>query len=306
MAFLTIFTAPKPFIDQHIAMIQRNAIQSWVLLSDVEIFLIGDEVGLAEAAKEYHVKHLPDVRRNQNGTPLISSMIDITRRMSDSPLLCIVNTDILLMADIVSSSRQAAALRETFVLMGQRWDLDVTETLNFSSGWESRLQARLKEQGRLHRPVGSDYFIFPRTCYTSIPDFTIGRSGWDNWMIYKSRAEKWPTIDATSSITVIHQEHDYSHLPDGQPHYSLPESLENIRLAGGTAVIRYTVLDATARLVAGKITRPIPSWGRFLRIVELFIRRVFGSVLAEDTLETVARPRRLFRRLKRRLNSSKR
>lgn len=306
MAFLTIFTAPKPFIDQHIAMIQRNAIQSWVLLSDVEIFLIGDEVGLAEAAKEYHVKHLPDVRRNQNGTPLISSMIDITRRMSDSPLLCIVNTDILLMDDIVSSSHQTAALRETFVLMGQRWDLDVTEALSFSSGWESRLRARLKEQGRLHRPVGSDYFVFPRTCYTSIPDFAIGRSGWDNWMIYKSRAEKWPTIDATSSITVIHQEHDYSHLPDGQPHYSLPESLENIRLAGGTAVIRYTVLDATARLVAGKITRPIPSWGRFLRIVELFIRRVFGSVLAEDTLETVARPRRLFRRLKRRLNSSKR
>ena len=306
MALLTIFTAPKPFIDQHIAMIQRNAIQSWVLLPDVEIFLIGDEVGLAVAAKEYHVKHLPDVRRNQNGTPLISSMIDITRRMSDSPLLCIVNTDILLMDDIVSSSRQAAALRETFVLMGQRWDLVVTEALNFSSGWESRLRVRLKEQGRLHRPVGSDYFVFPRTCYTSIPDFAIGRSGWDNWMIYKSRVEKWPTIDATSSITVIHQEHDYSHLPDGQPHYSLPESLENIRLAGGTAAIRYTVLDATARLAAGKITRPLPSWDRLLHIVELFIRRVFGSVLAEDTLETVARPRRLFRRLKRRLNSLKR
>jgi hypothetical protein len=306
MAFLTIFTAPKPFIDQHIAMIQRNAIQSWVLLPDVEIFLIGDEVGLAEAAKEYHVKHLPDVRRNQNGTPLISSMIDIIRRISDSPLLCIVNTDILLMDDIVSSSRQAAALRETFVLMGQRWDLVVTEALNFSSGWESRLRARLKEQGRLHRPVGSDYFVFPRTCYTSIPDFAIGRSGWDNWMIYKSRAEKWPALDATSSITVIHQEHDYSHLPDGQPHYSLPESLENIRLAGGTAAIRYTVLDATARFAAGKITRPLPSWDRFKRGIERCIRRVFSSVLPEETLEIVARPRRLFRRLKRRLNSSKR
>lgn len=306
MAFLTIFTAPKPFIDQHIGMIQRNAIQSWVLLPDVEIFLLGDEVGMAEVAKEFRVKHLPDVRRNQSGTPLIGSMIDITRQMSDSPLLCIVNTDILLMDDIVSSSREATALRETFVLMGQRWDLDVTEALNFSSGWESRLRARLKEQGRLHRPVGSDYFVFPRTCYTSIPDFAIGRSGWDNWMIYKSRAEKWPAIDATSSITVIHQEHDYSHLPDGQPHYSLPESLENIRLAGGTAAIRYTILDTTARLVAGKITRPLPSWDRFKRSIERFIRRVFGSVLPEDILETVARPRRLFRRLKRRLNSSKR
>ncbi len=46
MAFLTIFTAPKPFTDPHIKIIQRNAIQSWMHLQDVTVMLIGDEPGL--------------------------------------------------------------------------------------------------------------------------------------------------------------------------------------------------------------------------------------------------------------------
>ena len=51
MAFLTIFTAPKPFTNPHINIIQRNAIQSWMRLKDVEVLLIGDEAGIPEAAE---------------------------------------------------------------------------------------------------------------------------------------------------------------------------------------------------------------------------------------------------------------
>ena len=32
MSFLTIFTAPKPFTDPHINLIQRNALRSWLAL----------------------------------------------------------------------------------------------------------------------------------------------------------------------------------------------------------------------------------------------------------------------------------
>ena len=72
MPLITIFSAPKPFTDPHIAMIQRNAIKSWTLLPDVEVILLGEETGLAEAAKELGVKHIPNVARNDSGTPLIS------------------------------------------------------------------------------------------------------------------------------------------------------------------------------------------------------------------------------------------
>ena len=67
MTLLTLFSAPKPFTNPHIAMIQRNAIKSWTLLPDVEVVLIGKEEGLAEAAQELGVKHVPHVASNRNG-----------------------------------------------------------------------------------------------------------------------------------------------------------------------------------------------------------------------------------------------
>src|SRR5688572_1369266 len=93
MPLITLFSAPKPFTDPHIAMIQRNAIKSWTLLHDVEVILLGEETGLAETARELRVKHISSVARNTNGTPLISSMFQLARENSNSELLCIINAD---------------------------------------------------------------------------------------------------------------------------------------------------------------------------------------------------------------------
>ena len=291
MTLLTLFSSPKPFTDPHIATIQRNAIASWTHLPDVDVILLGDEEGLAEAARDLGVLHLPKVELNENGTPLISSMFVLARENSESPLLGIINTDILLMDDIVVASQRIVSRYEKFVLMGQRWDLDVTLPMEFAEGWQSQLRDRIQKDGDLHRPAGSDYFIFPRVCYTDIPDFAIGRAGWDNWMIFKARTEKWATIDATPDVMIVHQNHDYRHLAGGQIHYSAPETKENLYLAGGAAATRYTILDATRQLHDGKITRPRPTGKRFWRGVEQFLRKVF-FFLPEDKLEKVVRPKR--------------
>ena len=62
MAHLTLFSAPKPFTDAHIDIIQRNAIESWVRLPDVQVLLLGQETGLEGAARELGATHLPGVR----------------------------------------------------------------------------------------------------------------------------------------------------------------------------------------------------------------------------------------------------
>ena len=291
MPLITLFSAPKPFSDPHIATIQRNAVRSWTELADVEVLLLGEEAGLAEAAHELGVKHLPQVARNANGTPLISSMFELARANSDTPLLCIVNTDILLTPNIVVAARQVLEQKAKFVLLSQRWDLDVTGPVDFSGDWAQRLWAIVNLEGQLHRPAGSDYFLFPRVCFTDVPPFAIGRAGWDNWMISKARSERWPVVDCTPSVMVVHQNHDYSHLPEGQAHHAHPESDENIRLAGGEAAIRYTILDATHRLVNGKLVRPQSSYLRFMRGVELLLRKTF-FFLPPDMIEEVARPKR--------------
>jgi hypothetical protein len=297
MPLITLFSAPKPFTDPHIAMIQRNAIKSWTLLPDIEVLLLGDETGLAEAAHDLGVKHIPNVARNESGTPLISSMFQLARENSSSDLLCIINADMILMPDFLEAARRSRMLRDEFVLLSQRWDLDITQPIDFIEGWENRLRPTVQSQGSLHRPAGSDFFLFPRSCYTDIPNFAIGRAGWDNWMIYKARKEGWAVIDCTPSVMIVHQNHDYSHLPGGKPHYEHPDTNENIRLAGGRANVRYTILDATHQLAAGgKLTRPKMTSLRFTRKFELFVRAIF-FFLPENMIENIARPKRWKKRI---------
>ena len=264
---LTLFTSPKPFTNPHIATIQRNAIRNWLSLEGVRVLLLGDEPGLEEVATAFDVPLLKDVQRNAWGTPLIPSLFALARRYSDSPLLAYVNADMLFLPDFVQAAAQVAAQTENFLLVGQRWDLDVTEPLDFSPAWETRLRQRVQAEGRLHPPAGSDYFVFPRQAFGEMPDFAIGRAGWDNWMIYRARTLGWPVVDGTSSILAIHQNHDYSHLPGGKPHYQLEESRLNMRFAGGERHM-YTLFETSHRLVAGEL-RPIPpNLPRLLRRVE--------------------------------------
>jgi len=267
---LAIFSAPKPFTNPHINLIQRNAVNSWKQLGgDVEIYLIGEEDGLAAAALELEVRHLPQVKRNDLGTPLISSMFELVREASQCPVMACINTDILLKKDFLESARKAAAGMDKFLLVGQRWDLDVNQPVDFNDRWEEWLEGQLKLSGKLHPLGGSDYFIFPHGCFMNIPDFAIGRAGWDNWMIYEGRRRGWAVVDATESIRIVHQSHDYSHLPNGEPHYRLPETAENVRLAGGARTI-FNLWDTNRRMLKGEITTPEFVWKRFWRGIEVF------------------------------------
>ena len=140
VSHLTIFSAPKPFTDPHINIIQRNAIQSWQNLGeDVEVILVGDEIGLAEVAAEYDVTHLPDVERNDWGTPLVSSIFELARNACDSRLLTYVNADILLLPNFVDQAQLVASQADKFLVVGQRWDLDITTALDFTANWDQQI-----------------------------------------------------------------------------------------------------------------------------------------------------------------------
>jgi len=265
---LTVFSAPKPFTDPHIDIIQRNAIRSWQHLGPgVEVILVGDEDGLAEVASEYRVLHLPEVNRNDFGTPLVSSIFELARNASDSALLSYVNADILLLPNFVEIAQKVHAQTEKFLVVGQRWDLAVSSLLDFGISWDSLLWADTQTRGSLHAPSGSDYFIFPREIFADMPPFAIGRAGWDNWMIFQARENGWPVIDATHDLMIIHQSHDYSHLPGGVPHYDLEETKINAELGGGMHHM-YMTLDSSHELIRGRVQPARLTRDRLLRALE--------------------------------------
>ncbi|HCC79380.1 MAG: hypothetical protein A2X25_06640 [Chloroflexi bacterium GWB2_49_20] len=268
MACIAIFSAPKSFAEPHISIIQRNAILSWKTLGEsVEIWLVGNEEGVEQAACELGVNYIPNVDRNSSGTPRIDSIFNRVREESHANYLCYVNADILLFPDIIGTLEIVRKTRERFLLVGQRWDMNIKALLPMGSGWDTLFLERLELDAKLHVPAGSDYFIFPRHLFTDIPPFAIGRAGWDNWMIYHGRHEHMAVIDATGSITAVHQNHDFKHLPGGKIHRRQPESLENLNLAGGRHTL-FTLADTNKKIVDGKIVNP-----RFTRD---YLRRAIG------------------------------
>jgi hypothetical protein len=267
MTQLCIFSAPKPFVDAHIALIQRNAIRSWLALGpQVEVLLVGDEPGVPEVAAELGVRHIRQVQTNTHGTPLVSAIFAAARAASPAPLLAYVNADIVLLPEFLSIVNQMAKQSKDFVLLGQRFDLQLTENLDLAPGWDTRLQAEIAARGKLHSLGGSDYFIFPRHLYTEMPDFAIGRAGWDNWMIFQAIARGWNPIDATPSLTIVHQAHDYSHL-NARNHQRHQETEENTQLGGGMRRM-FMLLDVPNQLAGGKVRSAPWSLVRALRGLE--------------------------------------
>jgi hypothetical protein len=245
---LTIFTIPKPFTG-HSEIIQRNAIQSWLRLEPpCEIFLCGNDRGVAEAAREFGVVHIPDIECNDRGTPLLSSAFQVVQQRASCALLCYVNADIILLEDLIDSVKLVPFKR--YLLLGQRWNVDVDKPIDYENpAWENELRSRLACEANLQPPFGSDYFIFSRGITWDFPDFAVGRPGWDNWIIYRARALRMPVIDVTEMVTAVHQNHNYAHILDGVTPVSFegPEASINRDLMGGESY-SFNLRDATHEL----------------------------------------------------------
>jgi hypothetical protein len=292
---LTIFSIPKPF-QGHIGIIQENAIASWVRLRPAcEIILCGDEAGIAEVAARFKVKHLPDIARNEYGTPFLDSAFNLAEREASFRLMCYVNTDIILLNEFIKAVRRVRSRR--FLMVGQRYDVDLTSPWDYEEpNWEERLRSYVADHGILHPPMGSDYFVFPKgDAIGRLPAFAVGRPGWDNWLIYHARQLRVRVIDATKAVTVIHQNHGYSHVPNPRDDgWEGPEADWNRHLIGSHEHI-FTLLDATHLLTCDRLlpaleqehlqrrleTQPILSAdnGRVVRVLDRIGRR-FRSYLA--------------------------
>lgn len=266
---LTLFTTPKAF-SGHFDIIQRNAIQSWLQLRpSCEVILMGDDAGAAEVAAELGVRHVPDVARNEIGTPLVNSLFQRAEQLAGRPYLCYVNADIILMDDFLLAVERVAATFPQFLLVGRRWDVDICERLDFSDGWGRRLEVLVAERGKLHGHTGIDYFVFPRDLWAQIPPFAIGRGRWDNWLIYGARLRNIPVVDLTEAVTVVHQNHDYSHYPGGEAAvWKGVESQLNMTLAGGLSHL-YNLADADYRFARNGVRRKITPYSFYRNLVSL-------------------------------------
>jgi hypothetical protein len=259
-AMLTIFAVPKPF-QGHVATIQRNAIASWRRLTG-EVILFGNEEGIGDAARELGVRHVPEVARNRYGTPLLDDVFRKAELLSTTPVLVYANADVILREDF---ARAVSLLpRRPCLLVGRRWNLDLTERIDFDQpDWSATLERRARDADQQGGKMWLDYFAFRAGTLGEIPPFAVGRPYWDNWLLWRARSAGAWVIDGSLSLVVIHQNHDYGHVPRaaGRLWYG-PEADENLRLAEDGR--HGSLADATHCLWRGRVVRKKPNGMRGL------------------------------------------
>ncbi|MDP8207393.1 MAG: methyltransferase domain-containing protein [Candidatus Electryonea clarkiae] len=231
---LTIFALPKSF-SGHTGLIQRNAFASWRALGDqVEVLIFGSDDGVAETAAEFGFNHFADVKQNESGTPLVDDLFRKAEDAAGNDLICYVNSDMILEHGLIEAAGIAKKSLNKFLMVGQRWDLEVNEAIDFSDpDIISKLRGRVVREGNLHPHSGIDYFLFTRGLYREIPPFAIGRIAWDNWLVASIPNFGGVVVDATELAFAVHQNHDYNHVKGGEKAaWYGPEAQRNRELAG--------------------------------------------------------------------------
>lgn len=253
---ITIFTTPKPFRG-HAKIIQTNAILSWTRLPNTEVLLLGQEFGLKTFSKKHKLAHIPNIKHSKLGTPLINSLFKTAYQHASYPIVSYVNADIILFEDFITSTQRVAQTVEKFLIIGKRIDLEVNEEikLNYSPNLR-KLKARAKSEGVLHNAAGIDYFIHQKNLWPKIPPMGIARARWDNWLVFEALQSKASVVNATSTITAIHQNHDYLHLPQGLKSKKFQDELKiNIKLAGSNLA---TIDNSTHLLLPSRLVKIPP------------------------------------------------
>jgi len=277
---ILLFTIPKAFRGGT-EIRQRNAIKSWKSLGDVEVLLCGDDPGVAETAKELGCNHVANLRTTDKGTPLLSDAFDAAAEQASNDILCYANADIIFLDELRRALTTLSTEFEHFFAVSQCTDLSIEEKLDFEDAETvDALRRRVRQEGSIRPVTAMDYFCFTRKVIPDIPDFAVGRAGWDIWMMRNMRKSGVPVIDLTPGVPVVHQRHDYTHL-EGEKKESRQgkEAQQNIHLLGGLNPANvYTISDATHQLKPDATC--VYNWGQYSAGFRRWSRQIWGWFLS--------------------------
>ena len=275
---VTLFTSPRPFVDAHTIMIQRNAICSWLSLDPTpQVLLIGDDVGVADIAQEFSIRHIRNVDTDERGIPMRSSMCQIARDEAAHEYLCIINADIIILDNFYEALR-SISLGE-YIAAGRRYDLNVDGPICFdTAAWRASLRDRVHREGTLRGPSTIDYAVYSKSiCPPILPPFPVNSFGWDPWFLFEHKRRRIPVINLSPTVSVVHQNHEApEQVRRRRQAWRCDENaMAALREAGGFANMM-TLREADYHVDSCSLKRP-PLGHRFLAAVAT--NRVYREIL---------------------------
>ena len=182
----------------------------------------------------WHVYQIPRV--NDHGTPYISDMLNVIMNNDtyNSVFYGFANGDILFDTSLSETLKALASglnslLQPPVLVTGQRTNYKM------SDNWTQPIVdfyyiEQLRARGKLFGGGAQDYFLFtrdfPRYLFKKL---VIGRPAYDNYLIAMSLKLKVSVVDATKTLTALHQQ-----LPNESEHagYENKDSGHNLKIIG--------------------------------------------------------------------------
>jgi len=238
---ITLFSTCKPFTGIY-RDIQFNAFRSWAQLKPVpNVVIFGDDEGTKFACETCGFTHIPKIKsftfneryegegKKKATKPSIPVMFKVVQELTDYfDLFVYVNSDILL-TNLARQMECVASTFKEFLFVGQRYNVDVVGSLDFSKNWIEPLRKR----GKLHPPCGIDYIGFTRGLWKNIPDFSVGYVGFDNYLVHTALERGIPVVDGTQTTLVFHQNHPLRKRKDAGDQHNLDTWGKNPWEVGG-------------------------------------------------------------------------
>ena len=234
---ITIFSHCRPFEGEFDA-IQRAAIASWQSIFDAQVVIMG-RGGAQAVARELGVDYAFGLRYNAYDTALVPSIFEVGELAAEYELVCEISSDIILSASAAAVFALAGDMERPFIV-GQRTDILPD-----------------KPEGILHPPSAVDYFIYKAGTLGAMPPFAVGRTVYDNWLVWAAR-ERWKleTIDATADLLALHYPHGHPEYVDKEAMLASEERRLNMEMAQKTKVPRwYGTNDTEYVMTGGEVAR---------------------------------------------------
>jgi len=193
--------------------IHRRLIKNWAALSpglDPVLFVPSTEKNSSwidiAISSNWTVRILHALRHN---LPIIRAMFKDVLSVSSTPFVGYANADVLfdrsLLATLRYLSESLDISKQMVLIVGRRRNIDI-KTIDLGSG-DNLTKISQMDNIRPFIAVAQDYFIISRRGlpWDEIPDFVVGRVGYDNWLVAKARDWNITLIDASRTVLALHQ-----------------------------------------------------------------------------------------------------
>ena len=209
LTLITLFTTFR--FDESKAATYRNTIRNWGLLAPyvrpVLYYAVGDDY-LTEFARMHGWAVYECPRVGERDVPILRSMFLHAQSITGgTPFYGYANSDILFDRNLVSTLE---ALKNDSYRFKQLLVVGRRVNYKFKRNHEIHNLTSIYQyvrNGALFITYAQDYFISTHSGYPwdTIPDFVVGRVGYDNWIVANAVRRNISVVDATPTLSALHQ-----------------------------------------------------------------------------------------------------